>query len=114
MVLVAVFETAIGFLLVPIIEQFTPQCPNAAAEGLSMWKFIPEKPWYSAWAVISILLVSFTIAKGIAEYFSSYLMARIGQLAVLDLRSELYGHLIDQPASFFQRHRTVFLFQDWS
>lgn len=109
MVLVAVFETAIGFLLVPIIEQFTPQCPNAAAEGLSMWKFIPEKPWYSAWAVISILLVSFTIAKGIAEYFSSYLMARIGQLAVLDLRSELYGHLINQPASFFQRHRTNFL-----
>ena len=109
MVFVAVFETAIGFLLVPIIGQFTPNCPDASTEVLSFWRFIPEKPWYNAWAAISILLVSFTIAKGIAEYFSSYLMARIGQLAVLDLRSELYGHLIDQPASFFQKHRTNFL-----
>jgi subfamily B ATP-binding cassette protein MsbA len=59
--------------------------------------------------MISVLLVSFTIIKGIAEYFSSYLMAKIGQSAVLQLRQELYSHLLQQSAGFFQKHRTNFL-----
>jgi ABC-type multidrug transport system fused ATPase/permease subunit len=44
--------------------------------------------------MISILLIVFTLAKGIAEYFSTYLMARIGQSAVLKLRQDLYSHLL--------------------
>jgi subfamily B ATP-binding cassette protein MsbA len=58
---------------------------------------------------ISVLLLIFTIFKGIAEYFSSFLMAKIGQTAVLNLRQELYDHLLVQPANFFEKHRTNFL-----
>jgi subfamily B ATP-binding cassette protein MsbA len=58
---------------------------------------------------ISALLLGFTVCKGIAEYFSSYLMAKIGQSAVLELRRELYDHLLRQPASFFEKHRTNYL-----
>jgi subfamily B ATP-binding cassette protein MsbA len=36
-------------------------------------------------------------------------MAKIGQAAVLDLRRQLYDHLLSQPASFFEKHRTNFL-----
>src|ERR1700754_3682589 len=36
-------------------------------------------------------------------------MARIGQSAVLKLRQDLYGHLLDQSATFFERHRTNYL-----
>ncbi|HEY0728681.1 MAG TPA: ABC transporter ATP-binding protein, partial [Pyrinomonadaceae bacterium] len=64
---------------------------------------------FGAWTMISILLVAFTAAKGIAEYLSTYLMARIGQSAVLKLRQDLYGHLLDQSATFFERHRTNYL-----
>jgi subfamily B ATP-binding cassette protein MsbA len=59
--------------------------------------------------MISILLVVFTLAKGLAEYSSTYLMARIGQSAVLKLRQDLYGHLLAQSATFFERHRTNYL-----
>jgi subfamily B ATP-binding cassette protein MsbA len=59
--------------------------------------------------MISILLIAFTLAKGIAEYLSTYLMARIGQAAVLRLRQDLYGHLLSQSATFFERHRTNYL-----
>ena len=59
--------------------------------------------------MISILLIVFTLAKGIAEYFSTYLMARIGQSAVLKLRQDLYSHLLAQSATFFERHRTNYL-----
>jgi len=36
-------------------------------------------------------------------------MAKIGQSAVLQLRQELYTHLLNQSADFYQKHRTNFL-----
>lgn len=109
MILVAVFETATGALLVPIFGQFLPSAVGQSETLFSLQRFIPQEPWYEAWLAISVLLLSFTVAKGIAEYFSSYLMAKIGQAAVLDLRRQLYDHLLRQPASFFEKHRTNFL-----
>jgi ATP-binding cassette, subfamily B, bacterial MsbA len=109
MVLVAVFETATGALLVPIFGQFLPGAAGNSETLFDLQRLIPKEPWYQAWLAISVMLLSFTICKGIAEFFSSYLMAKIGQAAVLDLRRQLYEHLLSQPASFFEKHRTNFL-----
>src|SRR5574338_1652683 len=109
MVLVATFETATGALLVPIFDQFLPPAAHESKTIFDLNSLVPRDDWYRAWLVISGLLLSFTICKGIAEYFSSYLMAKIGQAAVLDLRRQLYDHLLSQPASFFERHRTNYL-----
>lgn len=109
MVLVAVFETATGALLVPIFNQFSPIPGGQSATLFDLQRFIPENDWYRAWMMISVMLLSFTVFKGIAEYFSSYLMAKIGQTVVLDLRKQLYDHLLQQPTSFFEKHRTNFL-----
>ena len=109
MILAAVFETALGGLLVPIFEQFMPSQAGDSTTVFSLQRFIPKEPWYQAWIAISVLLLVFTVFKGIAEYFSSYLMAKIGQSAVLDLRRQLYDHLLGQSATFFERHRTNFL-----
>ncbi len=109
MVLVALFETAVGGLLVPIFGQFLPGSAKASETVFDLHRFVPKEPWQQAWIAISALLLTFTICKGIAEYFSSYLMAKIGQSAVLSLRSELYDHLLKQPASFFEKHRTNYL-----
>ncbi len=109
MVVVAVFETATGALLVPIFNQFSP-VPGTPSDTLfSLQRFIPQDDWYRAWVAIAVMLLSFTILKGIAEFFSSYLMAKIGQAAVLDLRRQLYDHLLAQSTAFFERHRTNFL-----
>ena len=109
MVLVAIFETATGALLVPIFGQFLPNAVGSSETLFSLQRFIPKEPWYQAWLAISLMLLTFTVCKGIAEFFSSYLMAKIGQAAVLDLRRQLYEHLLSQPASFFEKHRTNFL-----
>jgi subfamily B ATP-binding cassette protein MsbA len=109
MVLVAIFETATGALLVPIFGQFLPNAAGKSETLFSLQRFIPQEPWYQAWLAISALLLTFTICKGIAEFFSSYLMAKIGQAAVLDLRRQLYDHLLVQSASFYEKHRTNFL-----
>ncbi|CAN5561321.1 lipid A export permease/ATP-binding protein MsbA [soil metagenome] len=109
MLLGAVFETATGALLVPIFDQFLQSTPKKTKTLFDLNSLIPRDDWYQAWIAISGLLLSFTILKGIAEYFSAYLMAKIGQSAVLKLRSELYEHLLRQPAVFFEKHRTNFL-----
>ncbi len=109
MILVAAFETATGALLIPLFEQFMPVAGAEAKAPFDLHSLVPKDNWYHAWLVIASLLLSFAVGKGVAEYFSSYLMAKIGQAAVLDLRKQLYDHLLSQPAAFFERHRTNFL-----
>src|SRR4051794_39171953 len=109
MFLTAVFETATGALLVPVFDQFMPVSGVKSKTLFDLSSLVPRNDWYRAWLVISGLLLGFTILKGIAEFFSSYLMAKIGQASVLKLRRELYEHLLKQPTSFFDKHRTNFL-----
>lgn len=109
MILVAIFETATGALLVPIFGQFLPSGVGQSETLFDLQNLVPKEPWYEAWLAISVLLLSFTILKGVAEFFSTYLMAKIGQAAILDLRRQLYDHLLSQPASFFEKHRTNYL-----
>jgi subfamily B ATP-binding cassette protein MsbA len=109
MVFTAAFETATGALFVPIFNQFMPEQAKNSETLFSLQSLVPQDDWFRGWVAIAVLLLGFTVLKGIAEYFSSYLMAKIGQSAVLDLRRELYDHLLQQPASFFEKHRTNFL-----
>jgi len=109
MFLTAVFETATGALLVPVFDQFMPAAGVKSKTLFDLHSLVPRNDWFKAWIVISGLLLGFTILKGIAEFFSSYLMSKIGQASVLKLRRELYEHLLKQPTPFFDKHRTNFL-----
>lgn len=110
MVLAAFFETATGALIVPISDlAFGASGGHQSSTLFYLQRLIPQNDWYREWLAISVMLVSFTVIKGVAEYFSSYLMAKIGQSAVLQLRQELYTHLLTQSADFFQKHRTNYL-----
>lgn len=109
MIIVSALETAIGGLIVPIFDQaFEQGLGKRTPTIFGLQHLIPQEP-LGAWKMISILLIVFTFTKGIAEYFSTYLMARIGQSAVLKLRQDLYGHLLAQSATFFEKHRTNYL-----
>jgi subfamily B ATP-binding cassette protein MsbA len=109
MLVVGLLESAIGGLIVPIFDQaFVQGVGQRTSTIFGLQHLIPEAP-FGAWKMISILLIVFTLAKGIAEYLSTYLMARIGQSAVLKLRQDLYSHLLAQSATFFERHRTNYL-----
>ena len=108
MLLVGLLESAIGALIVPIFDQAFAQDGRRTETLFGLQHIIPESG-LAAWKTISILLLTFTLAKGVAEYFSTFLMARVGQSAVLKLRQDLYRHLLSQSASFFERHRTNYL-----
>jgi ATP-binding cassette, subfamily B, bacterial MsbA len=108
MVLVGVLESATNALVVPIFDQAFAQSGQRTATLYGLQRLIPESG-LGAWRNISILLIVFTVSKGIAEYFSTYLMARVGQASVLHLRQDLYRHVLSQSASFFERHRTNYI-----
>jgi ATP-binding cassette, subfamily B, bacterial MsbA len=108
MVVVGVLEIAIGGLIVPIFDQALQGAGHRTQTLFGMQRLIPASGM-GAWRTISILMIVFTATKGVAEYFSTYLMARIGQSSVLKLRQDLYSHLLAQSAAFFERHRTNYL-----
>ncbi|HEX6188038.1 MAG TPA: ABC transporter transmembrane domain-containing protein [Pyrinomonadaceae bacterium] len=108
MVVVSVLEIAIGALIVPIFDQVLASTQQQSSTLFGLQKLIPASG-LAAWRTIAILLIGFTFVKGIADYFSTYLMARIGQSSILRLRQDLYTHVLAQSAAFFERHRTNYL-----
>ena len=109
MVVGGVLESAIGVLIIPIVDQaLAPGSGHRTATPFGLERLIPSSG-LAAFRTIALLMIAFTIVKGIAEYISTYLMAHIGQSSVLRLRRELYNHLLAQSAGFFERHRTNYL-----
>jgi subfamily B ATP-binding cassette protein MsbA len=109
MLLVGLLESATGALIVPIFDQAFAGAGGQRTPTLFGLQNIIPTTGLEAWRTIAILLIVFTAVKGIAEYFSSFLMARVGQSAVLHLRQDLYSHVLAQSANFFERHRTNYL-----
>src|SRR3989442_13179509 len=109
MIIVAVLETATSALIVPIFDQaFAHGNARPTPTPFALQRLIPASGLH-AWRMIALLLIGFTVVKGIAEYFSTYWMAYIGQSSILSLRQELYSHILGQSASFFERQRTNYL-----
>lgn len=111
MLAVGFLQSAMWALIPPIFEQaFNATASDAprTATLYNLQQLIPRSP-FGAWRTIALLLLGFTIGKGVAEYLSTYLMAKVGQTAVLELRNDLYAHLLAQSSDFYERHRTNYL-----
>jgi len=55
---------------------------------------------------ISLALLFLTVLKGVCLYYSNYSMSRIGQSVVMDLRNQLFHHVLGQSMSFFSVNST--------
>lgn len=82
----------------------------AAASGALAYLFKPifddVLPSRTGFAPVVSAIVGLGVCKGIAAYFSAYLMTDVGQQLVRDLRSDLFGHVLKQSAGFFARRTT--------
>lgn len=82
----------------------------AAASGALAYLFKPifddVLPNRTGFAPVVSAIVGLGVCKGIAAYFSAYLMTDVGQRLVRDLRSDLFGHVLKQSAGFFARRTT--------
>jgi subfamily B ATP-binding cassette protein MsbA len=92
MLFYAAASAGIVVLIRPLMDHVLPRRIEVGPWGIP----IEFRTW--ALAVLAVYLV-----KGLAAYFSAYLMTDIGQRVVRDLRNRLFRHMLDQSASFFSR-----------
>ena len=82
----------------------------AAASGGLLYLFKPiiddVLPTRTGLAWVTSAIVALSVCKGLAAYFSVYLMTDVGERLVRDLRSRLFGHILAQSAGFFARTTT--------
>jgi ABC-type multidrug transport system fused ATPase/permease subunit len=104
MIATGLLEGGTILLLKPIIDTIKGgHSEGGVFAGLPFGQYLPKA---SDLRAIAVLLVGLTLAKGVAEYFSSYFMSHIGQSVIADIRSSLYDHITRQAAPFFSRHST--------
>ena len=106
MIATGLLEGGTILLLQPIFDTLSgKQSEGGVFAGLPFSQYLPRVGSIDLRA-IAVLLVGLTLAKGLAEYFSSYFMSHIGQSVIADVRSSLYDRIIRQAAPFFSRHPT--------
>ncbi|HKQ93304.1 MAG TPA: ABC transporter transmembrane domain-containing protein [Blastocatellia bacterium] len=106
MVATGLLEGGTLLLLQPIFDIISgAQSGGGMFAGLPFGEYLPKTGAMDL-RVIAVLLVGLTLAKGVADYFSSYFMSHIGQSVIADLRSSLYDHITRQAAPFFAKHPT--------
>ncbi|HEY8461453.1 MAG TPA: ABC transporter transmembrane domain-containing protein [Blastocatellia bacterium] len=106
MVATGLFEGGMILLLQPIFDGISGNhSKDGILAGLPFGGYLPKAGDIDL-RVVAALLVGLTVAKGVAEYFSSYLMSHIGQSVIADVRSSLYDHIMRQAAPFFSRRPT--------
>ena len=86
MIVYAVGSAGLAYLVKPIFDNALPNQEGVAA---------------IAWGIVAVYLL-----KGIGSYVSSYLMVDVGQRVVMDLRNELFRHILGQSAGFFAHGAT--------
>jgi len=86
MMVYAVGSAGLAWLIKPIFDSVLPKQQEVAL---------------IAWGIVGVYLL-----KGIGSYVSSYLMADVGQRVVMDLRNDLYRHILGQSAGFFAHGAT--------
>src|SRR5687768_1244841 len=84
---VGLFEAARMAMVAPIVNGLTntshdtqlPYLPRLIVDNIAL-------PWQAdLWTTIALLLVLFTIMKGIAYFFSGYLLTGVGQQIIVKL-----------------------------
>jgi subfamily B ATP-binding cassette protein MsbA len=86
MIVYAIGSAGLAYLVRPIFNEALPNRQGVAA---------------IAWGIVGVYLL-----KGVGSYVSSYLMADVGQRVVMDMRNELYRHILGQSAGFFAHGAT--------
>jgi subfamily B ATP-binding cassette protein MsbA len=111
----AILEALLTLLIRPIFDNILKfSIPSPQVEifhfPLSSKKIFLDQinpfPFQEVWLVLGCLIVAATLLKGLAEYFSTYLLNHMGQSVVMDLRNEAYERVLNQSSSFFHRHST--------
>lgn len=92
---------SLGSLVVIAFLEFSiPQLTQRIIDDI-----IPSKSVSQLLITIGTLLV-FALALSVLSYVSTYVMSRISQTAIVELREDLYHHVLKQDFNFFETQKT--------
>jgi subfamily B ATP-binding cassette protein MsbA len=100
---VGIFEAARISLVAPIFDGLAKPISNTNYFPY-LTQFLPSA---NQWSVIALLLLVFTVLKGIAMFFSGYWLTHVGQKIIVQLRQELYNHILKQSDTFFSKYKST-------
>ncbi|MCO0597581.1 ABC transporter ATP-binding protein/permease [Peribacillus butanolivorans] len=87
-------------LFISLLEFSIPQLTQYTID-----KIIPEKKYDSLiWVGTGILGAAILLA--LLNYFNSYIVSKVGQKAIMDLRNSMYEHIQRLDMKFFDKNRT--------
>lgn len=87
-------------LFISLLEFSIPQLTQFTID-----KIIPEKRYDSLiWIGAGILCAAILLA--ILNYFNSYIVSKVGQKAIMDIRNSMYEHIQTLDMKFFDKNRT--------
>ena len=105
----AAIESLRVLLVIPLFDQVLTSQPASATTGTEQFAFLQIildlVPGNIVWQVSGILVL-LTLLKGVCAYCSDYLMGRVGQGVLTDIRNVLFQHVIGQSMGFFSSHST--------
>ncbi len=61
---------------------------------------------HNIWTMVAIGILLCFLAKGICDYLGNYLINRVGLSTVMDLRQDVFDHVMRQDAHFFENQST--------
>jgi len=100
----ACLEASLALLIRPIFDNILGFSPNSLQSHIFTIPISQKKifldqinpfPFKEIWLVLGCLIVVATLFKGLAEYFSTYLLNYMGQSVVMDIRNELYERVLN-------------------
>ena len=105
-------EVGKGFLPANASQKKDTTTPASTPERESQQKLLNSIKHYlllspgSMITKLAVALLVLTLFKGLCLYHSNYIMGRVGQSVVTDLRNQLYSHVLKQSMGFFSLNST--------
>ena len=104
MVTFALSSGAMAYLIGPVLKfLFTADAPEAIALIPFDLVVLPRE---RLTIIIPLLIFLVSFIKGVSSFGQSYLMGFVGQRVVTDMRSKLYGKILNLPISYFSKTTT--------
>ncbi|MGK2906359.1 MAG: lipid A export permease/ATP-binding protein MsbA [Desulfuromonadales bacterium] len=85
----AVGMAASDAILARLVQPFIDQLIIAGDKGLARW--------------VPVMIIGLAVLKGGSMYIQKYSIQTAGQLALMDMRNDLYGHLVTLPMRFYAK-----------
>jgi len=105
----AMIAVLVGPVFDRVLNPASPDAPVVLFQWLGQPVYLQDlvPGWiHNVWTMVAFAIVIVFLAKGLADYLGNYLVNYVGFSAVTDLRQNVFDHVLQQDAHFFELHAT--------